>query len=443
MNKKSLNKTITAVLLSGSLFLGGSNLAFAQDTVDLTLDNTVELALENNRTIKQSVYDTDSARWALSEAKGKKGFSINWQTAAAAASGETYDLQNRDSTYQNVVEASIPLYTGGQLENNIKSKEIGVDISDLTLENTKQQIKYDTTKGYYNILQCRNLVGVNQETVDQLQAHLDTVNAKYAAGTVAKSDVLRSQVELADAKQNLVNAENNYDLSISSLNNLIGLPIDTKINIQDELKYTKYDLSLAECMDLAMTNRPDGVAAAKSIEQAKASVKAAQAGNLPQLSAYASYTIDGNDAFNNDAAEQSEIGVKASWNLFDNNVTKAQVRQAEAALAKAQENAQYVNEGIQLEVHQAYLNLLSAEKNIQTTSVAVNQASEDYTIAQVRYTAGVGTNIDVMDAAVALTTAKTNYVQALYDYNVSKAQLDKAMGLPVDLDVQAVAAKTY
>lgn len=111
MNKKSLNKTITAVLLSGSLFLGGSNLAFAQDTVDLTLDNTVELALENNRTIKQSVYDTDSARWALSEAKGKKGFSINWQTVAAAASGETYDLQNRDSTYQNVVEASIPLYT--------------------------------------------------------------------------------------------------------------------------------------------------------------------------------------------------------------------------------------------------------------------------------------------------------------------------------------------
>ena len=283
MNKKSLNKTITAVLLSGSLFLGGSNLAFAQDTVDLTLDNTVELALENNRTIKQSVYDTDSARWALSEAKGQKGFSINWQTVAAAAGGETYDMYNRDSTYQNVVEASIPLYTGGQLENNIKSKEIGVDISDLTLENTKQQIKYDTTKGYYNILQCRNLVGVNQETVDQLQAHLDTVNAKYAAGTVAKSDVLRSQVELADAKQNLVNAENNYDLSISSLNNLIGLPIDTKINIQDELKYTKYDLSLAECMDLAMTNRPDGVAAAKSIEQAKASVKAAQAGNLPQL----------------------------------------------------------------------------------------------------------------------------------------------------------------
>ena len=443
MNKKSLNKTITAVLLSGSLFLGGSNLAFAEDSVDLNLDSTVQMALENNRQIKQSVYDTDVARWQLSEAKGQKGFLINWKTTAAAAGGESYDLQGRDSTYANVVEASIPLYTGGKLENNIKGKEIGVDISDLSLENTKQQIKYDTTEGYYNILQCRNLVGVNQETVNQLQAHLNTVNAKYSAGTVAKSDVLRSQVELANAKQNLVNAENNYDLSISSLNNIVGLPISTKVNIQDELKYVKYDYSLDECTDIAMNSRPDGIAALKSVEQAKANLSAAKAGNLPEIAAYASYTIDGNDAFKDDAAEKSEVGVRANWNLFDSNVTRSQVKQAEATLAKSEEYAQYVKEGIQLEVQQAYLSLTSAEKNIQTTSVAVNQATEDYNIAQVRYTAGVGTNIDVMDAAVALTTAKTNYVQALYDYNVSRAKLDKAMGLPVDLDVQEIATKTY
>lgn len=443
MSKKSLNKTITAMLLSGSLFLASNGLVSAQDSVDLNLESTVEMALANNRTIKQSVYDTDVARWSLSEAKGQKGFTISWEATAADLNGSYYNSMNRDTSYGNILEASIPLYSGGKLENNIKSKEIGVDISDLTLENTKQQVKYDTTEGYYNILQCRNLVGVNQETVNQLQAHLDTVNAKYAAGTVAKSDVLRSQVELANAKQNLVNAENNYDLSISSLNNLIGLPINTQINIQDELKYQKYDLSLDECMNLAMLNRPDGVAAAKGVEQAQAAIKMAQAGNLPTVAAYANYTIDGNDAFKDDAVEQAQVGVKASWNIFDSNVTRSQIKQAEASLAKAEENYQYVREGIQLEVHQAYLNLLSAEKNIQTTSVAVNQASEDYTIAQVRYTAGVGTNIDVMDAAVALTTAKTNYVKSLYDYNVSKAQLDKAMGNPIDLDVQEISAKTY
>ena len=443
MNRQSLNKTITAVLLTGSLMFGGISAASAEEAVNLTLDNSVQMALQNNRTIKQSVYDTESARWALKQAKGAKGVTVSWQTNAYAVGGDTYDMAGRDSDYGNVVEASIPLYSGGRLENNIKSGEIGVDISDLNLENTKQQIKLTTTTDYYKILQCRNLVGVNKESVEQLQAHLNTVNAKYSAGTVAKSDVLRSQVELADAQQNLVNAENNYDLSMSTLNNVIGLPINTKLNIQDELGYTKYEYDFDECVNIAMQNRPDGVAAAKAVEQAQAQLDAAKAGNLPTVAAYAGYTIDGNDAFGDDAAQQSQLGLQASWNIFDSNVTKAQVKQAEAALAKAQEASEYTKEGIQLEVHQAYLSLLAAEKNIGTTSVAVERAAEDYKIAQVQYSAGVGTNIDVMDARVALTTARTNYVQALYDYNVSKAQLDKAMGMPVDLDVQAVAAKTY
>lgn len=447
MNRKHLSKVLTTVLLSGSLLFLGNNFAFAQDggVVDLTLDNSVHMALQNNRLIKQSAYDTDSARWALKAAKGQKGVTVKWSTTAYAVGGDSYHsmLVDRDSSYGNVLEASIPLYSGKKIENNIKSSEIGVDISDLSLENTKQQVKLNATEGYYKILQARNLVGVNKESVDQLQAHLNTVNAKYSAGTVAKSDVLRSQVELADAQQNLVNAQNSYDLAVSSLDNIIGLPITTKLNIKDELRYTKYDYNLAECIDIAMNNRPDGVAANKAVEQAKTQLDIAKAGNLPEVAAYAGYTIDGNNAFKHDAAEQYQVGVQASWNVFDNNVTKAQVKQAEAALAKAQEAAEYTKENIQLDVQQAYLNLISAEKNIQTTSVAVNQASEDYNIAQVRYTAGVGTNIDVMDARVALTTAKTNYVQALYDYNTSKAQLDKAMGMPVDLDVQAVAAKEY
>ena len=77
---------------------------------------------------------------------------------------------------------------------------------------------------------------------------------------------MRSQTELANAQQSLVTAENNYDLSMSSLNNIIGLPIQTKLNIKDELKYIKYDLNFEECVDTAMANRPDGVAAIKAVE---------------------------------------------------------------------------------------------------------------------------------------------------------------------------------
>ena len=116
-------------------------------------------------------------------------------------------------------------------------------------------------------------------------------------------------------------------------------------------------------------------------------------------------------------------------------MTRASVRAAEASLLKAKETSAQTDEAIQLDVRTAYLNLQAAEKNIQTTSTAVTQAEEDYKIAQVRYSAGVGTNLDVMDAEEKLTEARTNYYTSLYSYNTSKASLDKAMGLPVDLDV--------
>ena len=111
------------------------------------------------------------------------------------------------------------------------------------------------------------------------------------------------------------------------------------------------------------------------------------------------------------------------------------VNRLEQSIAKAKEAAAQTDDQIRLDVRTAYLGLQAAEKNIQTTSVAVTRAEEDYKIAQVRYSAGVGTNLDVMDANEKLTTARTNYYTALYNYNTSKASLDKAMGIPVDLDV--------
>jgi hypothetical protein len=129
------------------------------------------------------------------------------------------------------------------------------------------------------------------------------------------------------------------------------------------------------------------------------------------------------------------FGATANWNIFDNGVTAAGVHNAEASLVKAQENLKAQDETIQLDVRTALLNLQAAEKNISTMETAVKQAEEDLKIANVRYSAGVGTNLDVMDATEKMTAARTNYNTALYSYNVNKAALDKAMGIPVDIDV--------
>jgi len=418
-----------------------SGVALAANAVDLTLDDSIQLALANNHTIKQSVTDLDGAQWALHEARRNTGLTLSWSTTAAKIGGKAYDAtgsayDNRFD-FSNTVEASIPLYTGGKLENKIKSAKFGVGVYDLTLENTKQTIKLTTTQDYFKILQCRNLIQVDKDAADTLQVHLDNVNAQYRVGTVAKSDVLSSQVQLANAQQSLVSAQNNYDIAVSVFNNVVGLPTDTIVNIRDELKYTKYNLSLDNCTAFALQNRPDGIAAEQKVKQAEAAVAAAKAGNMPQVNAVISKAISGDGAFgdNHTTKDAWSAGISASWNVFDNNVTQAQVHQQEATLHRAQEASLAQKETIQLDVREAFLDLITAEKNIQTTQVAVEKAQEDYKISQVRYSAGVGTNLDVMDAEEKLTQAQTNYITTLYDYNTSKAALDKAMGLTVDLNV--------
>lgn len=417
--------------------------------VDLTLLESVRMAMNNNRTIKEADTDVDSAKWARHEARRAAGPQLTWEGSARKIKGKAGDYIdqqyaagniNYDGTksYTNSFSVAIPLYTGGKIENSIAASEYGIDVADLTLEATKQNIRYQTTAAYYNILQNRNLIQVRQEAVDTLAAHLKNVNAQYTVGTVAKSDLLRSQVELANAQQNLINAQNNYDISVATFNNIVGLPINTIVNASDELTYTKYELSLPACTEYALYHRPDGLAADRGVKAAEAQMNAAKSGWQPSLTAQVSRNLGGDGPFKTNGSvdnNSTTYGVVATWNIFDNGITEAQVAQKKAALKKAQQEALAMDDKIQLDVQTALLNLQAAEKNIQTTKVAVDKAQEDYKIAQVRYSAGVGTNLDVMDAEQALITAQTTYITALYNYNTSKASLDMAMGIKVDLDV--------
>jgi len=436
------HKKLTALVLGGIMALSvTSGVALAANAVDLTLDESIQLALANNHTIKEAATDLDGAKWALHEARRNTGLTLSWSTTAAKIGGKAYDgtgsaYDNRFD-FSNTVEASYPLYSGGKLENKIKGAEFGVGVYDLTLEDTKQTIKLTATQDYFKILQYRNLIQVDKDAVDTLQGHLDTVNAQYGAGTVAKSDVLSSQVKLANAQQDLVTEQNDYDIAVSKFNNVVGLPTDTIVNIRDELKYTKYNLALDDCTAFALQNRPDGFAAEQKVKKSEAAVAAAKAGNMPQVNAVVSKAIDGDGAFgdNHTTKDAWSAGISADWSIFDNNVTQAQVRQQEATLHSDQEAFLAQKETIQLDVREAYLDLIAAEKNIPTMQVAVEKAQEDYKISRVRYSAGVGTNLDVMDAEEKLMEAQTNYITALYDYNTSKASLDKAMGIPIDLNV--------
>lgn len=440
MYKQHFYKKLTALVLGGLLTMSAGSVS-AASTVKLNLDDAVQMALESNRDIKSALADVDAAKWNLSNYRRQTGVTLSLSSSANRGNDDfASQYQNKvtrqaDRTnYANSATASIPLYNFS-LRSGIEAAGYALNYYDVKLEDTKQSIRYTATKDYYDILKCKNTIKVREDAVRAYQEHLDNVNAQYRVGTVAKSDVLSSQVNLADAQQSLTTAQNDYDIAVATLNKVLGLPVDTVLEIDDQLKHPAYNFNLDDCTHYALNNRADGVEAYYAVKQAEADVNQAKSGWYPTVNASATKSINGKNEFRTDHSNAWYFGASASWNVFDNGATAASVHNAEASLVKAQETLHAQEETIQLDVRQAYLNLQAAEKNIGTTETAVTQAEEDLKIAQVRYAAGVGTNLDVMDATEKMTEAQNNYYTALYNYNVYKASLDKAMGIPVDIDV--------
>ena len=429
---KKMNKKLTAFVMTGLMSLSLSQVQ-AADIVDLNLEETVQRAFANNRTIKQASASRESAYWNLSAARRQSNPTVSWSGSGQKVGGKYYPNYNR--SFSNTASVSMPVYTGGQLEAGREAARLGLNSADLELEQTLQTVRATSTNLYFYVLQCRNQIEVEEEAVNVLQEHLDNVNAQFRVGTVAKSDVLASQVQLAEAQQALVNAQNAFDNAVADLCNYSGLPADTLLRPRDQLTYTKYNLNLENCTKYAIDNSPACAIADLAVKEAESNKKSAKSGYRPTVSAAVTKNITGERELHNDLTDYWTAGLSANWNIFDGGVTSSQVKQADSAIVRAQENAAAAREEVQVNVQKAFLDLYSAEKNIATTKIAVDRAEEDYKIAQVRYAAGVDTNLAVMDAQEKLTEARSNYYTALYRYNVAKASLDQSMGIPVGIDV--------
>ena len=442
---------LAAILLS-------TNTTFAAEGMTLTLDEAITLALKNNRLIEQSTDDREAARWNLSAVRRRSGLTFSWssslnhiggryyRTARARhdeynfAKGLGYDINmslypSYDNENTNSLSLSMPLYTGGRLENQREAARYGLNAADLTLENSRQQVKYQAAAAYYQVLQRASLVDVQKQAVELLQEHLRTVSIQYEVGTVAKSDVLATNVQLANSQQSLNTAQGNYLTAVAQLNNVLGLPIDTEVATSENLNFVHYNLTETDCLEYALAHRPDGIAATYAVKQAKSQTSAAKSGYRPNVNAVIQGSMSGEGfAQANHDPERWSVGLQMNWNIFDNGVTSAQVKQYKAGEHKAESIALQQIETIQLEVHSAYIALKTAEKNIETTAAAVAKAEEEFAIAQIRYIEGVDTNLTVMNAQEKVVETRNNYYTALFNYNTSRAQLEKAMGVPVEID---------
>lgn len=402
--------------------------------MDIDLKGAVTTAIQNNRDITIAELKLRDAEADVSAVAAKKNPSVNysWQRNQYPTQVVTTALGTQSSNhgYSQGINVSWDIWTFGKVEGAIDAARYQKNIADLNVYKTEADTKLAAVQAYYQYLEAIKLAEVQAQSVTDYASHLNNVQQQFDAGIVAKLDVLSSNVSLANAKQKSIAADNTRDVAEANLNNIMRIPMNTTLNPLDKnFPEPEFDLTMEQAILMAQKYRWELVEADYGVRAAEASLRSAKARYLPTVSVGGGYSWEEASVT---AVDKDDWAVKGvlSWSLWDGGATQASVKKADAAVKTAQETLLQAREKIELEVRQDYLNVLSYKEQIRAAEASVAQAEEAYKIATVRYSSGVGINLDVLDAELALNTARTNYITALYNYNIGLATLEHAMGVP-------------
>jgi outer membrane protein TolC len=398
-----------------------------QASQPLSLDQALELARRNNRELQVSLLQLQNSRSALREQQASLFPNLNLSTGITKV--ESPDFSSGTSI-DGQAQINYDLYTSGSRQAAIRSAEEQVRSSELTVEQQSETIRLNVTGQYYDLQQADQNVRISAKAVENAEASLKDTQALERAGVGTQFDVLRSQVNLANAQQDLVNALSSQRVAQRQLVVTLSLPQTLTVTASDPVRPAGlWDLSLEESVVLALQNRPELQQTLVARNQSEQRRRQALAQLGPQVSLIGQYrltdqfkdTIPVNDTYS--------VRVQASLNLFDGGASRARAAQEKTNIAIAETNFANQRDQIRFEVERFYSQQESNLQNIQTSNVAVEQAQRALELARLRFRAGVGTQTDVINSENDLTRAQGNQVQAILNYNRALASLQRTVTL--------------
>jgi outer membrane protein TolC len=262
---------------------------------------------------------------------------------------------------------------------------------------------------------------------------------RFEAGTVPRFNVLRAEVELANARPRLITARNSFRISKNNLANLLGLNVpagtyeDIPLMLSGKLEAEAFDMELPSAISQALEKRTELGSLRKAEALRKEDLVTAKAGYKPVLQGYVGYDIH-SSMLSSDLAVTDHgwiAGVQVSWNLFDGMRTQGRIREAAANYERAGIDLDDKRRGVELDVRTAFSNFIEAREVLESQKKVVEEAEEALRLATARSEAGTGTQLDVLSAQTALTEARTTQIQALHDYEAARAKLQRAIGATV------------
>ena len=353
------------------------------------------------------------------------------KSSLAQSSASQSQSSINDKSWRVTVQATQTLYAGGQVRAAIRIAKFTDDSSYFSLRDTVDQTIATTRQQFYTVLLDRELIKVQEESVRLLQDQLKDQGNRFEAGTVPRFNVLQAEVALANQQPNLISAKNNYLIAQYQLAKTLGLDPGpqgtTTFNAVGDLNIHERALGLKNAIQLGVERRPFLKVQRLTILIQKEQIKVALAGYKPQLNANAGYEVRNSSLSDrlDDTIDGWFFGVTGQWNIFDGLETYGKVKVARANLESAKVNYDDSVHQVELEVQQAYANLQTARETIRSQQKTVEQALEAVRLATERLAAGAGTQLDVLNAQVQLTTARSTELQARANYNTALADFDR------------------
>ena len=406
----------------------------------LTLQDSIDLALKQSvfiHSAREGVYGAEAQkREALTGFLPSLNTSYNYtrlnEPLTYLSPGAPPVIMGTRDNHTWSLEARQPIFAGGGLLANYQASSLGLEAVRMDEWGVVLDIVQDVKIAYYNVVKMEKLLEVARQSLKQLESHHNIAQNFFDVGMIPRNDLLQSGVQVSNGQRDLLKAENGLELSRSKFNTVLRRDIDAPVRVEDIFSYHPFNKTLAECLTTALENRPEIKASSIRVEQAKKIVNQARSDFYPTVNVIGNYSRFGDNLRFSGSDYQYQdswyVMAVANWTFWEWGRTKNRVETTRSRENQVRDALINTKDQITLEVKNAYLLLREAEKQIMVSKKAVEQAEENFRINEERYTERVATSTDVLDAQTLLTRAKSDYANALGDYHIGQARLERAMG---------------
>ena len=401
-----------------------------EKNIDMTLDKCIELALGNNPQINAAFHDILASDARIKQVWSNYFPQVSWQTGYTRIRQlQLSDALGKNLTFNYFILGQVTLqqmlYDFGVTQNQATIKRLDYEAYKTTLGATINDVIYQTKDAYYNLLYAFENKRVAEDTVKKFEMFYNQAKAFYEIGMNPKVDVTIAEVNLSNAKLQLIQADNAVNLAVARLNNVMGVPFIDKYNVQERLKYQPVDITFNQSIEIARDARPELKLAELKVESANQTLKLVKKSYFPTLSIEGQLQIGGKSWTSNHGYN---LGGYLNFPTVNGMLIKNEIQEARYLYDKEIANAKNTQNQIYLEIQNAYLMLEEKKNQMPVAMLGVKQAKENYELSYGRYRVGEANPTELKDAQINYQQAQLSYYNALYQYNSAKASLEKAIG---------------